>query len=231
MTHKERMLSFLERNGLLDKLDENGHKKKLEGLGDVVEKITKSIGVKPCNSCKERRDKLNDKFPFKMRAGEKFKRGLQSLASELEITNGVMVEVGSFKGESAIIFANSGKFETIYCVDNWSKNFKAVGNPDMSEVERTFDKETSKYPSIKKVKMTSAEGSKILDMVDLVYIDALHDYDSVKQDIELWLPKVKQGGYIAGHDYSDEFKGVIKAVDERFKNVKIYEDTSWIVKV
>jgi hypothetical protein len=39
--------------------------------------------------------------------------------------------------------------------------------------------------------------------LDFVYIDANHDYDSVKENIEIWHPKIKEGGYLLGHDYLD----------------------------
>ena len=38
---------------------------KFGGVGDVIEGITKSVGIKPCGACKKRRDYLNEKFPFK----------------------------------------------------------------------------------------------------------------------------------------------------------------------
>jgi hypothetical protein len=56
---------------------------------------------------------------------------------------------------------------------------------------------------------------------DFVYIDARHDYDSVKEDLEAWCAKVRPGGILAGHDYVDgdlpqgEFY-VKSAVDEFF---------------
>ena len=37
-------------------------------------------------------------------------------------------------------------------------------------------------------------------MFDIVYIDADHSYTSVMQDIGYWSPKVKNGGYLCGHD-------------------------------
>lgn len=50
---------------------------------------------------------------------------------------------------------------------------------------------------------------------DLVFIDANHTYDDVRADIRAWLPLVKPGGILAGHDYSpDLFPGVVQAVDE-----------------
>ena len=50
---------------------------------------------------------------------------------------------------------------------------------------------------------------------DWVYIDADHHYENVKQDLEAWYPKVREGGIVAGHDYVDYADmGVIQAVDE-----------------
>lgn len=50
--------------------------------------------------------------------------------------------------------------------------------------------------------------------VDFVYVDGLHDFDSVMQDIRAWYPKVRSGGVIAGHDYSEEYLPEVKrAVD------------------
>ena len=55
---------------------------------------------------------------------------------------------------------------------------------------------------------------------DFIYIDGDHTYEAVRDDIELWWPKLKVGGIFAGHDYrkytakhGDEY-GVIEAVDE-----------------
>jgi len=50
--------------------------------------------------------------------------------------------------------------------------------------------------------MTSESAARIFKdgILDLVFIDADHSYGSIKQDIELWLPKVKAGGILCGHD-------------------------------
>ncbi len=50
--------------------------------------------------------------------------------------------------------------------------------------------------------------------LDLVYIDAEHDYDNVKRDIACWYPKVRVGGILCGHDWAEH--GVKIAVPEAF---------------
>ncbi len=52
--------------------------------------------------------------------------------------------------------------------------------------------------------------------VDFVFIDASHDHDSVVRDIGAWLPKIRRGGILSGHDYS--FVGVNSAVKSFFGN-------------
>ena len=67
---------------------------------------------------------------------------------------------------------------------------------------------------------------------DFVYIDAQHTYEALMRDIGNYLPKIKRGGWIGGHDYSNSFTGVIKAVDEIFGRPDYkFCDTSWLVKV
>jgi len=58
--------------------------------------------------------------------------------------------------------------------------------------------------------------------VDFVYLDADHKYESVKEEIKAWWPKIKLGGILAGHDYIDvSYFGVIPAVDEFVEREKL----------
>jgi hypothetical protein len=57
---------------------------------------------------------------------------------------------------------------------------------------------------------------------DFVFIDADHAYQSVRRDIDAWLPKVKSGGIIAGHDHCPDFTGVIQAVSETFPRYEVW---------
>ena len=95
------------------------------------------------------------------------------------------------------------------------------------------------YPNAMYLIMPSVDAAKMVDdgSLDMVYIDADHKYESVKADILAWLPKVKEGGYIGGHDFgrneNDRGWGVRKAVEEIFgKNYIHYpENAIWEVKV
>lgn len=55
---------------------------------------------------------------------------------------------------------------------------------------------------------------------DWVYIDTVHQYEHTLRELEACAPKMKPGGLICGHDYSDSTTsrrygwGVIRAVDE-----------------
>jgi predicted O-methyltransferase YrrM len=55
------------------------------------------------------------------------------------------------------------------------------------------------------------------ESLDFVFIDGNHWYYYVKKDIEAWLPKIKKGGMISGHDYQEA--GVSTAVRETFGNM------------
>jgi len=49
---------------------------------------------------------------------------------------------------------------------------------------------------------------------DMVYIDASHKYSSVIRDIRAWMPKVKVGGILAGHDYNTNWNGNNQHTDD-----------------
>jgi len=60
----------------------------------------------------------------------------------------------------------------------------------------------------------SANGAKWFEDKSLafVFVDAAHDYESVKRDIAAWLPKMKPGAVLAGHDA--QHAEVMRAVNE-----------------
>jgi predicted O-methyltransferase YrrM len=65
---------------------------------------------------------------------------------------------------------------------------------------------------------------------DFIFIDADHSYEAVQKDIVWWLPKVRIGGLMMGHDYGGRQHGVKRAVDEQFTDVQVGRGKVWWVE-
>ena len=78
-------------------------------------------------------------------------------------------------------------------------------------------------------RMTTNEAAGLFkdESLDAVFIDADHSYEAVKMDIQNWMPKVRKGGILAGHDYNSAWPGVIKAVNEIFLEAQKI-DSCWL---
>lgn len=156
--------------------------------------------------------------------------GLLALIETLPGERLTMVEVGSYAGESADLWAGSGKFSEIHCVDSWAFVGADQVEPRFQAVAGRWPRliRTHRMPSVTAARVFRQAGQKI----DLVYIDASHRYEAVAADIAAWLPLVRRPGWIAGHDFGGKFPGVIRAVHERFdKPFRVFEDSSWLVKL
>ena len=153
---------------------------------------------------------------------------IQGLADLYEMIGGpdkTVVEVGCWTGESTEIAAQC--VGILICIDPFFVS---------PEHEPIFDSRLAPYHNVVKLKTLSTQAAAIFAnrSLDAVYIDAMHDYENVKADIAAWRPKVKVGGWIAGHDYDDGEKhvGVVKAVDELLgKPEHRFQDSSWAFKV
>jgi hypothetical protein len=145
-----------------------------------------------------------------------------------DISKMIIVELGAFTGNATKIFHYN--FNFVIAVDKWEDYFQMSG-VDFKEAEKQFDKDIQLFTNVWKHKNNSIDAAdKIDQLVDIVYIDALHTYDAVKADIKAWWPKIKPGGFLAGHDYHAKWPGVIQAVDEFKKPDCVFCDTSWIIR-
>jgi len=149
--------------------------------------------------------------------------------------NLMVIEVGSFAGVSTELFAMTCKM--IHAVDGWdlaiSQNgYDGIPEEWLRKAEIECREKLSHYPNVIITKEISANAHTSFEngVYDLVYIDADHKEQAVIDDITWWMPKVRQGGFIAGHDYSNIYT-VRNAVDSIFgKPDKIFGDCSWLKK-
>jgi len=67
--------------------------------------------------------------------------------------------------------------------------------------------------------------------IDAVFIDGCHLYDCVRRDFDLWLPKMRRGveTLVAGHDFSPQWPGVVRAVhEERLGGLDVHLASDWM---
>jgi len=164
--------------------------------------------------------------------------------------NPVGVEVGVFTGALSTILLRKPDL-TLYMVDSWE-----VHNPDGEYAKTDFHGKLSQadqdayYTHTKDVTFFAGERAKIIrkrsvdaskdfedNSLDFVFLDADHTYEGIKADIMAWLPKVKDGGWICGHDYENpDFPtwGVTQAVGElcveNGLKVEIDKNYTWFCK-
>jgi hypothetical protein len=156
--------------------------------------------------------------------------GLMQMMCSMELPkNAAMIEIGTYAGESTSMFACSGMFKQIHTIDpydfpqGWQVLMEARVNCrywDYIEFWRNYSFDC--HHCFKN------------GVFDFVYIDGDHTGESVERDIDLFLPKVKKGGYIGGHDYNPEcWPEVVNAVNKKFrgKMIQTFDDKSWVTRV
>jgi hypothetical protein len=141
---------------------------------------------------------------------------LYDRASEMDS----VVEIGCYQGRSTFALLQGCK-GPVYAVDPWI-DIMRNGSDNLAlflaNLCRRLD--LSAWRRLIPVLLPSAEAALAVDAharsrFDMVFIDGDHSYESVKQDIELWLPKTRK--LICGHDFGNpDYPGVEKAVVERF---------------
>lgn len=134
------------------------------------------------------------------------------------------VEVGSWKGQSAaymgVEILKSGKNIEFTCIDHFkgSEEEAHQADPEVKNLEAVFT--ANMKPCVDaglNLTVLKSDSEKAADKfkdgsLDFVFLDAGHDYATVRRDIEAWLPKVRVGGIIGGDDYP--MNGVGEAVRE-----------------
>lgn len=144
-----------------------------------------------------------------------------------------IVELGSWKGRSTswLMAAANQNGGTLYAVDHFKGSAEHKTRPDLPNLKADFD------TNIRRVKMRLGLPDSCLSVmvtdsllaslrfedetVDLIFIDASHEYEAVKADLTTWLPKIKRGGIITMHDINfdgprqvfHEFGGICGSID------------------
>lgn len=161
------------------------------------------------------------------------------------------VEIGVFTGAMSRHLLQRDDL-TLCMVDAWKGNGESYkGDSGDWHASLTQEKQDAYFQSAKDAvkfatgrvliirhdSVTAAAG--FMDSsLDFVFIDADHSYEGVKADIEAWLPKLRPGGLLSGHDYDNpDFPkfGVKRAVDKFCAltgyDLELGENLTWFVRL
>lgn len=148
-------------------------------------------------------------------------------------------EIGVYKGRSSFFLAteivNSKKDIAVFCVDRFTWEEKAGYRGYLTRFCEEIEKRGLERILLPHCGLSVDVATRFPDEIfDFIFIDADHTYESVSEDLRAWFPKLTPGGIIAGHDWSNEFPGVEKAVREFFidnpKAIEMRPPRSWWVQ-
>jgi cephalosporin hydroxylase len=160
----------------------------------------------------------------------------------------IAVEVGVALGHSIAYLArqviDSGKKIEVWGVDPFAgfarngEQQSILGEKRTGDLRLFLDQMIAHAPEeleqVRILRATSVRAARVFrpGAVDLVLIDAAHDYDSVLEDIDTWAPRMRDGGWLCGDDFEPNYPGVERAVRKRFPPERVEViGTAWRVKL
>jgi predicted O-methyltransferase YrrM len=135
---------------------------------------------------------------------------LRALAMTEALADTVIVEVGSFRGETTRCLAGATRRKVV-AVDPYQ------GYGGAAEDLARFQARAEGLDNVVHERTTSGDAARQWPHgpASLVFIDAVHDYQNTSFDIDAWLPKLVPGGILALHDVDQKiFAGTRRAAYE-----------------
>jgi len=160
----------------------------------------------------------------------RFKSFLFRMFGHKRYVNGV--EIGVFRGEHSKAMLDALASLKLTCVDMWElhseqksdyTNHEIIMNKRFEDIEYAKsvhnDAEQKLKPYGTRAKIVQENSIKAAKMfndesLDFVYFDGDHSYEGCFADMIAWYPKIKNDGYLCGHDYKWEKSGVDRSVSE-----------------
>ena len=157
------------------------------------------------------------------------------------------VEIGVLRGLTSRNLLENRPLLTLYMVDPWSEvkpgnRYYDSGDLNAIKTQKEHDRDhltasrvVEPYGKRAIIQWTTSKIATLTtnDQLDFVFIDGDHSREGVAEDIELWTPKIKKGGWIGGHDYDHpNFPGVKAAVDATFpEGVETDSERTWFKRL
>lgn len=165
-----------------------------------------------------------------------------------------IVELGSYSGKSTCCLAvgsAEGNGARVYAVDLWMTSTFDVETRRFSEYKvgseepqhhckfsrqpalDRFNERRARYDPLGLIRPITGETTKVAEVfgepIGLLFIDADHLFEAVREDFQAWAPKVAPGGIVAFHDYKvlTRGEGVKRFVDESVRSDPHWQFLAW----
>lgn len=147
-------------------------------------------------------------------------------------------EVGVKEGRFITYLLRTFPGLRMYAVDPWIE--QPDGNEtyqgwDFEYIYSTYRRSTKPYyDRILELREFSTDAAGMVPdgRLDFAFVDAQHDYHSVRADVEHWQPKIRPGGILCGHDYAPgRFDGVVDAIHDLYGDAfEVAENDVWFFR-
>lgn len=144
-----------------------------------------------------------------------------------------LAELGSFMGRSSIAIAAVMPAESrLWCIDHFQGSVEHQGMK-FGDLFDSFQKNIAAFDVQSRIEVlrmsTQQAGDQFQpESLDFLLVDASHDYESVKADLERWYPRVKRGGFLVCDDYHTNWPGVMQAVNELNQPGQVVAGALWV---
>ncbi len=150
---------------------------------------------------------------------------------KMATNQGVIVEIGSWKGLSTCLLAKGSMANNrvpVHAVDTFQ--FTEFGKDRKINTYPDFEKNIEKM-NVKNIIRAYIGESEVVAKsfnlpISVLFIDGSHDYENVLKDVLNWTPKVVEGGWIAFHD--TDYEGVMKVIKELILKSGDYSDLNYM---
>jgi len=139
---------------------------------------------------------------------------------------GVIVEIGSYQGKSAVWLgagSDSGSKTKVYTIDphQWENN--------LGELKNNISKAELNDLIIPICQTSKSASQNFFQPINLLFIDGDHDFNAVKTDFEAWVPKIINNGLIAVHDaITEKHKGTRQIIEKKILKSKKFSNVQWV---
>jgi hypothetical protein len=163
----------------------------------------------------------------------------------------VCAEIGVWKGEFSELILDVAKPRQLHLVDPWlfqpmypNRWYGGRAAKSQADMDAIHDGVVGRFRNDSRIilhrKKSVDAASEFGDgSLDWVYIDGDHGFEAVTQDLAVWSPKLRPGGYIAGDDFNwqDEKRifsvrrAVMQFADERELPIHLVRGNQFLIQI